>query len=195
MLLPSQGNPTMALLPIPCSIKLQPKSNPFPNPRLLSNIHQSHNIPTLKTSHQSKTLDPFINVNDSFLQLSSSRRGQLSANQNDGGSGYSRSTELLKTKQNDETFEREVETVICRLRAAVEKFMDVEIQKINGRLKGTCEKDKLLVETMNRDIADKILKRPVEYLRASGHGDFESRLNDLNLLIRMLEKSCSGCQK
>ncbi|KAK8630723.1 hypothetical protein V6N13_079503 [Hibiscus sabdariffa] len=178
----------MALLPIPCSIKLQPKSNP----RLLSNIHQSHNIPiissALKTSYQSIT-------NDSFLQLSSSsRRGQLSANQNDAGSGYSR--ELLKTKQNDETLEREVETVICRLRAAVEKFMEVEIQKINGRLKGTCEEDKLLVEKMNREIADKILKRPLEYLRASGsgNGDFESRLNDLNLLIRMLETSCSACQ-
>ncbi|KAL4312020.1 hypothetical protein GQ457_01G053360 [Hibiscus cannabinus] len=184
----------MALLQIPFSIKLQPKSNP----RLLSNIHQSHNIPiissALKTSYQSIT-------NDSFLQLSSSsssRRGQLSPNQNDGGSGHSR--ELLKTKQNDETLEREVESVICRLRGAVEKFMEVEIQKINGRLKGTCEEDKLLVEKMNREIAENILKRPLEYLRASpsgtGNGDFESRLklNDLNLLIRMLETSCSACQ-
>ncbi|GMI73836.1 hypothetical protein HRI_001052900 [Hibiscus trionum] len=177
----------MALLPIPCSIKLHTKSNPFPIPRLVSDIHQSHTIPfissALKTSYESKSLDRFIN-NDSFLQL---RRGQ--------GQGRLSANQTLETKQNDETLEREVEIVMCRVRGVVEKFMEAEIQKINGRLKGTSEEDKLLVEKMSREIADKILKRPLEYLKASGsNGDFESRLNDLDLLIRMLQNSCSGCQ-
>ncbi|TYI68367.1 hypothetical protein E1A91_D08G084800v1 [Gossypium mustelinum] len=154
----------MATLPTPCSIKFQPNDNPFPTLK----HHQPQNIPiissTLKTS--TKSLHRFIS-----------------------------STEIttleLKTKQHDEvSLEREAEIVIFKLRAVVEKLGDMEVEKINGRFKGTMsDEERLLVENTSREIADKFLKRPVEYLKAS-HGDFETKLKDLNLLIRMLENSC-----
>lgn len=98
----------------------------------------------------------------------------------------------LKTKQHDKvSLEKEAEIVIFKLRAVVEDLRDMEVEKINGTLKGTMsDEERLLVENMSREITDKFLKRPVEYLKSS-HGDFETKLKDLNFLIRMLENSCS----
>ncbi|KAH1108128.1 hypothetical protein J1N35_011896 [Gossypium stocksii] len=179
----------MATLPTPCSLKFQPNDKPFPTLK----HHKPHNIPiissTLKTS--TKSLHRFISSTDNYNPVvDSSRRGHVLGYQTSTTKGGHSSE--LKTKQHDEvSLEREAEIVIFKLRAVVEKLRDMEVEKINGRLKGTMsDEERLLVENTSREIADKFLKRPVEYLKAS-HGDFETKLKDLNLLIRMLENSGS----
>ncbi|XWS46788.1 hypothetical protein CRYUN_Cryun14cG0098200 [Craigia yunnanensis] len=198
----------MVILPNPCSIKLQPNNCiPFSMPGLVSigsGKHLSHitAISTLKTSYQSKSLDLFINDNNPVLQESSSRRGQLFADQtsitrklgeNEGKSGYS---SKLKTKQkDDEALEKDVESIISRLKAVVERVRELEIKKLMGRFKGTMSnEDRLLVENTSREIVNKFLQRPVQYLK-SVNGDFQEKLKDLNLLILLLEKSCLDCQR
>ncbi|XP_022758183.1 uncharacterized protein LOC111305176 [Durio zibethinus] len=198
----------MVILPNPWSVKLQPSnSSPFSMPSLVSigtGKHVSHVavISTPKTSYQTISLDRFIN-NNLVLQESSSRRGQLFADktltttdlgEKEGKSGYS---SKMKTKQKDhESLETEIESIICRLKAAVERVRELETQKLMGRFKGTTmsDEDRLLVENTSREIVDTFLKRPVQYLK-SVNGDFEEKLKDLNLLIRMLENSCLDYQR
>lgn len=180
----------MVILPNPCSINLPPKNNPFSMPGLASII-------------QTKSLDRFIinNNNNSVLQeWSTSRRGQFFTYQtstttrdvNEGKSGYS------GKKDDHEALEKEIERGIGRLKAVVERVREMEIQKLMGRFKGTMsDEDILLVENMSRETVDKFLTRPVQYLK-SFNGDniqIQEKLKDLNLLIRMLEKSCLGCQR
>ncbi|XVE77754.1 hypothetical protein DITRI_Ditri13aG0087900 [Diplodiscus trichospermus] len=201
----------MAILPNPCSIKLlQPNNgNPFSTPSFVSigtGRHQPHQIAvisTLKTSYQTKSLDRFINDNNHVLPESSARRGPLLEDQilttrevgeNEGKSGYS--TSKLKTKQKDEeALVKDVENIISRLKAVVERVRELEIEKLMGRFKGTMsEEDRLLVESTSKEIVDKFLQRPFQYLK-SVNGDFEEKLKDLNLLTLMLEKSCLECQR
>ncbi|XVF21815.1 hypothetical protein REPUB_Repub12eG0122300 [Reevesia pubescens] len=195
----------MAILPNPC-IKLHPSRYSIPGLGSVSTgKHLSHVAlnSTLNTSYETQKLDPFINRNP-VLRESYSRQGKLFGHQtlttrdleeNEGKrSGYS---SKLKTKQKDhEALEKEVESIICRLKAAVEKVRELEIQKLMGRFKGTTmtDEDRLLVENTSREIVNKFLQRPVQYLK-SVNGDFKEKLKDLNLLIRMLEKSCIDCQR
>lgn len=188
--------------PNPCTIKLQPNNNPFSMSSLVSIGTGKHApariaiVSTLSISYQTKSLGRFINGNR-VLEEPSSRRGSLFADQtlttrdlgeNEGKSGYSTK---LKTKQNDhEEFEKEVESVICRLKAVVERIRELEIQKLMGRFKGRMsDEDRILVENTSREIVDRFLGRPLHYLR-SGNGDLKEKLKDLKLLIRMLDKLC-----
>ncbi|OMP04991.1 hypothetical protein COLO4_09135 [Corchorus olitorius] len=180
--------------PNPCSVRLQPKNNHFPLPSLVSigtGKHVSH-IAVISTVN-----------NNPVLQESSSRKGKLFPDQalttrNPGENYYQVKSGYLSTKQkDDEALGKEVEGIICRLRVVVEKIREMEIEKVMGRFKGTntmSAEDRLLVENTSREIVDKFLVRPIQYLQ-SVNGDFEQKLKDLNLLIRMLEKSCLECQR
>ncbi|OMO77770.1 hypothetical protein CCACVL1_14837 [Corchorus capsularis] len=170
--------------PNPCSVRLQPKNNHFPLPSLVSigtGKHVSH-IAVIST----------VNINP-VLQESPSRNGKLFPDQ-----AYEVKSGYLSTKhKDDEALGKEVEGIICRLRVVVERIREMEIEKLMGRFKGTntmSDEDRLLVENTSKEIVDKFLVRPIQYLQ-SVNGDFEQKLKDLNLLIRMLEKSCLECQR
>ncbi|XVF72463.1 hypothetical protein PTKIN_Ptkin12aG0123000 [Pterospermum kingtungense] len=180
----------MVILPNPCSTNLQPKNSPFSIP-VLASIGTGKHLSHLAII-QTKSLDPFI-INPVLQQ---SRQGQFSTYQilikrdlDEGKSGYSGK---LKTKQkDDEALEKEVET-IGRLKAIVERVRELEIHKFKGNT--ISDEDRLLIENTSREIVDRFLLRPLQYLKSS-NGDMQEKLKDLNLLIRMLEKSsCLHCQ-
>ncbi|KAM3735340.1 hypothetical protein ACB098_10G081600 [Castanea mollissima] len=84
-----------------------------------------------------------------------------------------------------------VRHVIQRLETVVESVMELEIQKLNRKIKGdvTCEQS-ILVENMSRDIVSKFLEKPIKYLRSNG-GNLDEKLKEMNFLAGVLEeKSC-----
>ncbi|XWS36269.1 hypothetical protein CRYUN_Cryun20dG0070800 [Craigia yunnanensis] len=77
--------------------------------------------------------------------------------ENESKSGYSGK---MKTKQkDDEALKKDVESVISRLKAVVERVRELEIQKLMGRFKGTMsDEDRTLVENMCNTLTEILSK-------------------------------------
>ncbi|PQQ16839.1 hypothetical protein Pyn_08834 [Prunus yedoensis var. nudiflora] len=78
-----------------------------------------------------------------------------------------------------------------RLEAIGEKVIELEKKKFMNKTKGSelSHEESILVEDLSRDIVNKFLGKPIEYLR-SGDGDLREKLKELEFLVDILEESC-----
>ncbi|KAJ8748416.1 hypothetical protein K2173_003053 [Erythroxylum novogranatense] len=86
--------------------------------------------------------------------------------------------------------EREIQSTVVKLKAAVERVTEMEVKKL--RCKGTVsDEESILVESMSKEISTKFLEMPVRYLTSCSGRDLRDRMKDINFLVGMLEKSGS----
>ncbi|KAL9435841.1 hypothetical protein AB3S75_021998 [Citrus x aurantiifolia] len=167
----------MAVLPMPCSCSL--------NIHLHTNIKNNNTVclaGSLATESTSRTAaeprtSPFHGIS---LRT---RPRTLVVDQEDG--------RLMKTiKIEDEGYlEKEAANVIMRLKTAVERLRDVEIQKFLSRVSHN-DSSVMAAEEMSGHIVSEFLEKPIEYLTSDAGCNLEQKLKDVDVLVSILENSC-----
>ncbi|ONH93656.1 hypothetical protein PRUPE_8G244500 [Prunus persica] len=87
-------------------------------------------------------------------------------------------------------------SIIQRLEAFGERVIELEKKKLMNKTKGSelSHEESILVEDLSREIVNKFLAKPIEYLR-SGDGDLQEKLKELEFLVDILEESCLRGEK
>lgn len=98
---------------------------------------------------------------------------------------------LMKTiKIEDEGYlEKEAANVIMRLKTAVERLREVEIQKFLSRVSHN-DSSVMAAEEMSGQIVSEFLEKPIEYLTSDAGCNLEQKLKDIDVLVSILENSC-----
>lgn len=95
-------------------------------------------------------------------------------------------------KEADQELEKEIDSTIQKLKIVVERVREMEINKFMDRVKGKISQEDyiLLVDRMSKEFVTEFLERPIRYV-TSCDGNLEEKIKDMNLLVDMLEESCS----
>ncbi|KAM3687477.1 hypothetical protein ACJW31_10G078700 [Castanea mollissima] len=184
----------MADLPMPYSIKLHPNmpvskaSLVITGRRSLAHVNVASTTKNLQLVSNSFRSITFQEFSERQIKLVANPTLTKETSESDCQSWFS---DPNGGNESHEGLEKKVRHVIQRLETVVESVMELEIQKLNRKIKGdvTCEQS-ILVENMSRDIVSKFLEKPIKYLRSNG-GNLDEKLKEMNFLAGVLEeKSC-----
>ncbi|KAL5796765.1 hypothetical protein ACOSQ2_001585 [Xanthoceras sorbifolium] len=158
-------------LPLPSSIKLQTNCNPGAVSYRVCSL-----FATANATYNNKPIEISLRTSPNRLV-----REQVRFKEYENGT-------TLK-----EGLENEVETIVQRLKTAVETIIDLEVHKFTSKVDGELSfaDRRILIEEMSSEIVRKFWEKPVQYL-ASGDGNIEKKLKHLHVLVRMLEQSCQN---
>lgn len=105
------------------------------------------------------------------------------------------SREGTARRTTDDVLVEEIEFLMQRLESLVERFRVLEMEKLVAKTEGQISSDeKRMIEMMSREIVDRFLEKPIQYLRCKG-GHLKCKSKDLKALVGMLEESCLSDEK
>ena len=167
----------MAVVPTRCSIKLKSLNTSLIDTRAgkLSHVMASATVTRTDKGYQAKNSFKLSSINCPYKPIFQELPPM------------SRKSE---TQSDQQELDKEADRMVERLKRAVDKVVEIEIQKFMGRVKAetlSCE-DSLWVDEMRREIGRQYLERPIRYLKSGCNANFEQKIKDVSFLVNTLEE-------